>query len=86
MKNHAYLIMAHNEFRLLDKLISILDNPDADIYVHIDKNLNTDKVPYLFGILSYKATIESNVRERNFFYIFLTFYNIKQYCDIKLIL
>lgn len=37
MKNHAYLIMAHNEFRLLDKLISILDNPDADIYVHIDK-------------------------------------------------
>ena len=35
-KLHAYLIMAHNEFDLLEKLIRLLDDKDADIYIHID--------------------------------------------------
>ena len=34
---HAYLIMAHNEIPLPRKLIEILDYPDNDIYLHIDK-------------------------------------------------
>jgi len=34
---HAYLIMAHNNFQVLDKLISLLDDPRNDIYVHLDK-------------------------------------------------
>lgn len=34
---HAYLIIAHTEFKLLENLISILDNPNNDIFVHIDK-------------------------------------------------
>lgn len=34
---HAYLIMAHNDIPLLRKLIEILDYPDNDIYLHIDK-------------------------------------------------
>ena len=37
MKKHAYLIMAHNEFHMLKKLISQLDDPRNDIYIHIDK-------------------------------------------------
>ena len=34
---HAYLIIAHNEFDLLQKLISVLDDERNDIFIHIDK-------------------------------------------------
>ena len=38
---HAYLIIAHNEFELLQILVSALDVPWADIYVHIDRKCKT---------------------------------------------
>ena len=38
---HAYLILAHNEFGLLQKLIDALDDPRNDIYVHIDRKVRT---------------------------------------------
>ncbi len=34
---HAYLIIAHNEFGLLKKLINLLDCNSNGIYIHIDK-------------------------------------------------
>jgi len=36
MNKHAYLIMAHNEFYILKKLLSLIDNVHNDIYLHID--------------------------------------------------
>ncbi len=36
MGKHAYLILAHKNFGQLRKLISLLDNPRNDIYVHVD--------------------------------------------------
>lgn len=36
MKRHAYLILAHGHFEQLKKLISLLDDPRNDIFVHID--------------------------------------------------
>lgn len=36
---HAYLILAHNEFGLLQILVSCLDDPRNDIYVHIDRKV-----------------------------------------------
>lgn len=36
---HAYLIIAHNEFWMLENLISILDYPENDIFIHIDKKV-----------------------------------------------
>lgn len=33
---HAYLIIAHNEFEVLKRLINALDDERNDIYVHID--------------------------------------------------
>ena len=33
---HAYLIMAHNNFELLAALISALDDPRNDLFLHID--------------------------------------------------
>lgn len=37
MKKHAYLIMAHNQPELLQKLILLLDDPRNDLFIHIDK-------------------------------------------------
>lgn len=39
MQKHAYLIMAHNNFYILDKLLRLLDDPRNDIYLHIDKKV-----------------------------------------------
>lgn len=36
---HAYLILAHNEFEVLQTLILLLDDARNDIYVHIDKKV-----------------------------------------------
>lgn len=35
--SHAFLIIAHNEYELLRRLVLLLDHPDNDIYIHIDK-------------------------------------------------
>lgn len=34
---HAYLIIAHDQFKLLKKLLELLDSENSDIYIHIDK-------------------------------------------------
>ena len=47
---HAYLILAHNEFGLLQTLVSCLDDPRNDIFVHIDR-----KVPSLPQLHAEKA-------------------------------
>ncbi len=36
---HAWLIIAHNEWGILQRLVSALDAPECDIYVHIDKKV-----------------------------------------------
>lgn len=36
MQKHAYMIIAHNEFDLLETLVRLLDDPRNDLYIHID--------------------------------------------------
>ena len=36
MYKHAYLIMAHNQFDLLETLCQLLDDPRHDFFIHID--------------------------------------------------
>lgn len=44
MGRHAYLIIAHHQFELLKKIITLLDDERNDIYIHIDKKVkNFDK-------------------------------------------
>lgn len=48
---HAYLIIAHNKYEQLKILVNLLDHPDNDIYIHIDKksqnfSVNTLEVQY----------------------------------------
>ena len=38
-RKHAYLIMAHNNFYCLEKLLLLLDDSRNDIYLHIDKKI-----------------------------------------------
>ncbi len=38
-EKHAYLIMAHEDFYILEKLILLLDNEHNDLYIHIDKKV-----------------------------------------------
>lgn len=39
MSKHAYLIIAHNQFNILEYLIKLLDDERNDIYIHIDKKI-----------------------------------------------
>ena len=38
---HAWLIIAHNEFEVLQRLVSMLDAPESDFYIHFDKKVQT---------------------------------------------
>lgn len=40
MSKHAFLIMAHNEYDILNKLLLLLDDERNDIFIHYDKNVN----------------------------------------------
>lgn len=33
---HAYLIIAHKENEILEKLLKLLDSKENDIYIHVD--------------------------------------------------
>lgn len=43
---HAYGIVAFNNWPLLEKLITLLDDNRNDIYIHIDKNVNIDSIEH----------------------------------------
>ena len=48
MKKHAMLIMAHNQFEILGKLIQMIDHERNDIYIHIDSKVkNFDEEYYI---------------------------------------
>lgn len=41
---HAYLIICHNNFKILQMLLSAIDDDRNDIYIHVDKK--TVDVPF----------------------------------------
>lgn len=43
MKRHAYLIKAHHQFDLLEKLLRLLDDERNDIYIHIGVGVSYDR-------------------------------------------
>lgn len=53
---HAYLIMAHNNFEILEKTLKLLDDTRNDLYIHIDKKVKK------FNFNKYKSLIKfSNI-------------------------
>ena len=43
---HAFLIMAHHQFEILEVLLSLLDHADNDIYIHFDKKVEIPVIQY----------------------------------------
>lgn len=60
---HAYLIIAHSNFLILEKLIRLLDDERNDIYVHIDKKASEWDISKYVGILQ-KSNILFIKREK----------------------
>lgn len=56
---HAYLIMCHNNFMHLARLLQALDNEKNDIYVHVDKKAGD--CPF--------EMLEKSVRKANLFWV-----------------
>ena len=51
MIKFAYLILAHGSFHLLKELLTTLDSPDNDIYVHMDLKVSQfDEAALLEGM------------------------------------
>lgn len=50
-KKHAYLIIAHNNFYTLSRLISMLDHERNDIFLHIDKKVKNPPFEKLKGFV-----------------------------------
>ncbi|WP_368250752.1 beta-1,6-N-acetylglucosaminyltransferase [Intestinibacter bartlettii] len=48
---HAYLIIAHNNFYTLEKLIKLIDDKRNDIYIHIDKKIRNFDFDYYKSIV-----------------------------------
>lgn len=59
---HAWLIIAHNEFGILQRLISALDSSESDIFVHIDKKVAV--LPELHAEKSYLDVLHGRVDVR----------------------
>lgn len=51
MKKHAFLIMSHGNFYVLEKLICMLDDEWNDIYLHIDKKVKEFDFEYYKGLV-----------------------------------
>ncbi len=56
-KKHAYLIIAHNNFYTLKKLIELLDDDRNDIYIHIDSKVKSYDFSLLKSVVK-KSNIE----------------------------
>lgn len=51
VKRHAYLIIAHQHFDMLQRLIRALDSEHADFYIHIDRRVKDVDEARLLGAL-----------------------------------
>ena len=56
MKKHAYMIMCHDNFQLLQKLLILLDDERNDIYLHVDKKAKVFDCQEIVSCVKY-ATI-----------------------------
>lgn len=64
MKKHAYLIIVHNNFYILEKLLTLLDSDNNDFYIHIDKKVKDFDFNYYENITKKSNTIFLSDKER----------------------
>ena len=66
---HAYMIMAHDNFYNLEKLLRLLDQPNNDIYLHINQSVPDFDQDFWAGLLK-SATMSFAERVRVFPYTY----------------
>ncbi len=59
---HAYMIIAHNQFELLEKLILALDDERNDIFVHIDAKVKDFDFKRFWELTEYSRVIFTDER------------------------
>ena len=59
---HAYMIIAHNQFELLEKLITALDDVRNDIFVHIDSKVKNFDFDYFKGLVRHSNLVFTDER------------------------
>ena len=59
---HAYMIIAHNQFELLEKLIMALDDARNDIFVHIDAKIKIFDFEHFKSVTQYSRVIFTDKR------------------------
>lgn len=59
---HAYMIIAHNQFDLLEKLVKSLDDKRNDIYIHIDKKVKIFDFERIKNAVKYSSVYFTNTR------------------------
>ncbi|HIC8756694.1 beta-1,6-N-acetylglucosaminyltransferase [Elizabethkingia anophelis] len=59
---HAYLILAHNEYPILERLIKAIDDPRNDIYIHFDGKVKD--LPKLETVYSDLFIVENRIDVR----------------------
>lgn len=64
MDKHAYLIMAHNNLYVLEKLLLLLDDYRNDIYIHIDAKLKNVNLAYFKNIINKSNLIYTKKRNK----------------------
>ena len=57
---HAYLIMVHHEFEILQHLLTALDDERNDLYIHVDKQVDT--LPILHTKKAGLVVLENRIR------------------------
>lgn len=60
---HAIMIIAHNQFELLEKLILALDDVRNDIFIHIDAKADNFDFEHYDGLTKHSAVAFTNKRE-----------------------
>ena len=60
MAKHAYCILAHNEPELFRRLVLLLDHPENDLFIHIDKRSDIS----LFQTVSCRYSHMTFIKER----------------------
>ncbi|MFR9545224.1 MAG: beta-1,6-N-acetylglucosaminyltransferase [Rikenellaceae bacterium] len=59
---HAYLIVAHNNFSVLEKLIQLLDDERNDIYIHLDAKVKNFDFPFYENLVRKSQLIYTHKR------------------------
>lgn len=57
MARHAYLIMAHKQFYILEKLLLLIDDARNDIFIHVDKKVDNFEFEHYKNIVKHSDVI-----------------------------